>query len=329
MQDPVVVFGYGPIGRAVTALLTARGRRVRVAQRSAPEHLPAGASFLRCDVTDAASVAAAAQGAAQIVLAVGFRYSGRIWRRDWPRAMRNVLAAAEANAARVVFFDNLYMDGAQDEPLREDMPFSGEGLKPAARAEVTRIWQEAAQVGRVRIAVLRAPDFYGPGVRLSHIGDAGIGAVARGRTATLIAPPDTPHDFAYVPDLARNVLTLLDAPDDAYGQVWHAPCAPTRTPRQILQLAARTLGTKARISAVPLNLLPLIGLVSPFLREMNEMRFQWDRPYRVDFSRWAARFGANPTPFETGVRETALWFHESLLDSDPAAFRGFTREAVV
>ena len=38
------------------------------------------------------------------------------------------------------------------------------------------------------------------------------------------------------------------------------------------------------------------------------MRFQWDRPYRVDASDFAARFGFAPTPFETGARETALWF---------------------
>jgi hypothetical protein len=31
-------------------------------------------------------------------------------------------------------------------------------------------------------------------------------------------------------------------------------------------------------------------LLSPFLRELAEMRFQWDRPYHVDASRSACAF---------------------------------------
>ena len=45
---------------------------------------------------------------------------------------------------------------------------------------------------------------------------------------------DMPHDIAYVPDYARAVVSLLDAPDDAFGQAWHVPCAPIRTPRELL-----------------------------------------------------------------------------------------------
>ncbi len=40
------------------------------------------------------------------------------------------------------------------------------------------------------------------------------------------------------------------------------------------------------------------------------MRFQWDRPYRVDSSKFAKAFWSDATPFETGVRETALSFRE-------------------
>ena len=117
---------------------------------------------------------------------------------------------------------------------------------------------------------------------MSHIGEPGFGALAQGKVAMLIAPPDTPHDFAYVPDIARAVVTLLDAPDDAYNQVWNMPCAPTLTPRQILRLGAEAIGVKARVMAIPLPLLPLFGLFVPFLREVADVGFTWDRPYIVD-----------------------------------------------
>ena len=59
---------------------------------------------------------------------------------------------------------------------------------------------------------------------------------------------------------------------------------------------------------MPPVLLPMLGLVSPFMRELVEMRFQWDRPYHVDASNFAARFWSDATPFEVGVPAAALSF---------------------
>lgn len=310
MTPEIVVLGYGPVGRATTELLAAKGVAVRVAQRSHPSDLAHGAVFQASDVLDRASVAGAVAGAKQIVVAIGFPYIAEVWRTSWPAAMQNLLAAAAATHARMVFVDNLYMYGAQHAALREDMPLTDVGVKPAVRAEITRLWTKASAAGQVRVAALRAPDFYGPGVGLSHLGDLAFGAIAKGKRAMLIAPPDTPHDFAYVPDIARAVASLLDAPDDAFGQAWHMPSAPIRTPRQILELGARALGTTARISSLPQWLLPVVGAVSPMLREMTEMRFLWDRPYHVDARKFTNRFWSDVTPFEIGAAATALSFRD-------------------
>jgi hypothetical protein len=86
------------------------------------------------------------------------------------------------------------------------------------------------------------------------------------------------------------------------------PCAPIATPRKILTLGARALGMKLRLQGVPMALTPALGLVSPFFREFSEMRFQWDRPYRVDASKFARRFWDDATPFETGAPAAALSF---------------------
>jgi len=124
----------------------------------------------------------------------------------------------------------------------------------------------------------------------------------------MIGSPDTPHDFAYVPDCGRAVVSLLDAPDDAFGQAWHVPCAPTQTPRQIIALGAAALGVAPRVVGLPPALLRPLGLFVPALRELVEMRFQWDRPYLVDSSRFAARFWSDTTPFEIAAPATALSF---------------------
>ena len=70
----------------------------------------------------------------------------------------------------------------------------------------------AAAAGEARVAALRAPDFYGPGVGQSYLGDTSIGKLARGKPAVFIGSPDVLHDYAYVPDIARAATTLLARP---------------------------------------------------------------------------------------------------------------------
>ncbi|PTS74142.1 epimerase [Sphingomonas sp. HMWF008] len=307
MPDEIVMLGYGPVGRATVAALRAQGRAVRVAQRSRPADLPADVPFTRCDVLDAASVRAAVAGAAQVAVAIGFDYVGSVWEKVWPVTMQNMLDACAAENIRMVFLDNLYMYGPQDAALVETMPLSDLPHKPAARARITRMWQQDT---RVRVAALRAPDFYGPDVLLSHIGETGLAAIAKGKAATYVFPPDQPHDFAYVPDIGRAMVTLLDAGDDAFGQVWHMPCAPTLTAREILAIGARQAGVPLKLRVIPPFALALLAAGMPSLRELREMRFQWDRPYHVDAAKWRARFWSDVTPFATGVAATIASFRD-------------------
>ena len=308
----VTVFGYGPTGEATVDRLRARGQRVRVAQRRRPTSLPTGVDFQVCDALNASDVLSAMTGAEQAVITTGFEYKGSVWKQSWPKAMANFIAAAETTGARIVQIDNLYMYGPQDAPLREDMALTRFGVKPAVRAEVTRMWMKAAAERRILWAALRAPDFYGPGVDRSHLGGAAFAAIANGKAATLVLPPDTPHEMAYVPDIARAAVSLLDAPNEVFGQAWHTPCAPTLTPRQILAIGAQAVGQKLRITAMPPVALGVMGLFIPFFKEISEMSFTWDRPYHVDATKFANRFWSDPTPFESGARMTALSFRSAV-----------------
>jgi nucleoside-diphosphate-sugar epimerase len=304
MKGNIVVLGYGAVGKATVARLLAESHKVTVAQRSMPKDLPQEAQFITCDVLDLASLKAATKDAFQIVVALGFKYDSKVWRNAWPRAMANIIEACSQTGQRIVFVDNLYMYGPQTTPLREDMPLTNFGAKPAARAEVTKLWMAAAAAGQIKIAALRAPDFYGPHVELSLWGPESLGAIAKGKAGRIPMPFNIPHDFAYVPDFARAVVTLLEASDDAYGQAWHVPMAPTRTAREIINIAEHHLGHKVKVSTVPPLMLKLLGLFIPFIREFNEMSFNFDRPYQVDASKFSKRFWSDATPFEVGVAAT-------------------------
>jgi nucleoside-diphosphate-sugar epimerase len=124
-------------------------------------------------------------------------------------------------------------------------------------------------------------------------------------------PPDQPHDFTYVPDFARALETLIDASDDAYGQAWHVPNAPTRSLRDLLTLAARVIGVRLRVTVLTPMLAALVGIFRSDVRELKELRFQWDRPYLVNTTKFSRRFWNDPTPFEDGLRATIASYEKS------------------
>ena len=301
----IAVAGYGAVGRAVVAQATERGDEVRVIGRHEPAGLPKGAVFHRADMMVPESAANAVAGVDNVVLAVGIPYATATFVRDWPVAMRNTLGAVERGGNRLVFADNLYMYGPQTRPLTEDMPLTDYGQKPKARAEITRLWQTAHAEGRVRATAVRAADFYGPNAATSVLSAYGIARMVEGRPALIPFPTTNPHDFTYVPDFARALLTLVDAEDDAYGEAWHVPNAkPTQTPEELLKSAAELIGTEPRIRVMPASAMTLIGVFNPIVRSLREMRFQWDRPYVVDSSKFASRFWGEATPYRDGIAST-------------------------
>jgi nucleoside-diphosphate-sugar epimerase len=160
----------------------------------------------------------------------------------------------------------------------------------------------------LRFTALRAPDFFGPKVLLSQFGEVVFGNLAKGRTAQFLVPIDQAHDFAYVPDIAKAVALLLQAPDADFGQVWHMPSAPTATVRQLLEIGASSLGATPKVFSFPLWALRFLGLFLPIAKELWAMRFQWDRPYRVNADKFTKRFAFTPTPFSESMAATANSF---------------------
>ena len=304
----IAVFGYGAVGRETAALFAARGDDVVVAQRHAPEQLPIGIRFAACDVTSRESVATVCTGCDVAICAVGFPYDWRLWERAWPATISALLSTCEQTGARFVFADNLYMAGPQTVPLTEDLPLTNYGHKPRIRAGLTRMWQTAHDSGRVRAVAVRASDFYGPNVSTSVLSAFGVARLVRNQAALIPYSPDFPHDFTYVRDFARAIVTLADAPDDAYGQAWNVPNAPTRTLRELLTLAAQIARVPPRVRVIPDWTMPVMGVFSRDIHELIEMRFQTDRPYIVDARKYTTRFGGDPTPFEQGLSATVEFY---------------------
>jgi nucleoside-diphosphate-sugar epimerase len=308
-----VVLGAGPVGLALVDELRVLGRDVRVVTRSGIADLPEGVEIVAADISDPAQAVRACTDAAVVYGCVGLDYTG--WPERWPPMMAGMLAGAEAAGARFVFMDNLYMYGPVDEPMREDMPLTDYGRKPATRAVITRMWQEAHAAGRVRAVAVRASDFYGPRVRNAALGDLSFGRLMAGKAAQVLGDPDQPHSVAYVPDIARALVTLADAADEDYGRAWHTPHAPARTVREMVELFAREVGREAKFQTAPAWLLRLMGIFDANAGEVVEMIYQWRRPFLVDDGTYRARFGGEATPLAEGIAATARWWQVSQVDA--------------
>jgi nucleoside-diphosphate-sugar epimerase len=220
---------------------------------------------------------------------------------------RGILHGVSTSGAKLVQLDNLYMYGAPDGPISEETPMAPVSRKGELRARLAEETLAAAR-GGLRVAIVRASDFYGPDfLQASLFGPHFYERVVAGKAAYCQGDPDMPHTYSYGPDVARAMADLGAAGDDVLGQIWHAPAAPAEPTRSAMQRFAEPLGLQVRVQRVSDWMLRAVGVFAPVLREVAEMTYQWKKPFVLDDSKWRARFGGEPTSLHDGVGETARW----------------------
>jgi nucleoside-diphosphate-sugar epimerase len=302
-----VVFGTGQVGSALAAHLASLGIPVRTVSRHRPAELAGGTGWRAADVTDPEAAADAAKGASVVYQCVNAPYTQ--WPELFPPLQRGVLTAAQRTGALLVVLENLYGYGpAGGKPMTEDLPLAATTVKGRTRAAMTAELLAAAEAGRVRLAIGRASDFFGPGVTQgSTLGERVFGNALAGKRADFIGNPDLPHTYSYVPDIAAGLATLgTDA--RAAGQVWHLPGPPTVTTRALLDLVAAEVGHQVGVRSVPKLALRALGLASPMMRGLAEMSYQFDQPFILDTSKYQSVFGPAGTPLAGAVAATLAWY---------------------
>lgn len=53
-----------------------------------------------------------------------------------------------------------------------------------------------------------------------------------------------------------------------------------------------------------------MGVAIPAMRELQETRYQFDRPFVMDSSAYTAQFGETATPFDAAAEETVRWWQQ-------------------
>lgn len=311
MSKVLVLGATGGIGGEVARQMRAAGWEVCALTRDVDKarRENAGFSWIKGDALNRQEVLAAAHGCAVIVHAVnppGYRN----WAELVMPMIDNTVAAAIAEGATIVLPGTVYNFGPDAFPvLHEDSPQHPQTRKGAIRVQLEQRLEQASRQG-ARVLIVRAGDFFGARVANNWFAQ---GLVKPGKPVHAVSYPGAPgvaHQWAYLPDVARTVLELIErrASLDAFARfhmAGHVDTDGTQMTQAIQRVVLRRTGHQPRVGRFPWWLMKLIAPFVVTVREMLEMRYLWQTPLLLDNRRLVAALGQEPhTPLEQAVEAT-------------------------
>ncbi|KQZ28073.1 NAD-dependent epimerase/dehydratase family protein [Duganella sp. Root1480D1] len=306
----VLVLGpSGGIGGEMLRQLVANGWKVRALKRGlgVASRISGGVEWIEGDAMNAQDVGRASEGCSVIVHAVnppGYRG----WGQQVLPMIDNTIAAAAAQGATIVLPGTVYNYGPDAFPvLHENSLQRPLTRKGKIRVEMEKRLQEASQHGKVRVIVVRAGDFFGPGARNNWLSQ---GMIQPGQVPAEVKLPGAPgvgHQYAYLPDVAATMIALLDMREKlpafaSYHMAGYWDHDGTEFGQAIQRVVESHGAKRPKLKAFPWWLIRLAAPFNETLREMMEMRYLWQRAVRMENRQLRKVLGTEPhTPLETAL----------------------------
>jgi len=294
----------GAVGIELARSLKSFTTEIRLVSRN-PRKVNETDTLFASDLSIKEQVDRAVQGSEVCYVTVGFDYKTKLWREMWPPFITNVVAACMKYSARLVFFDNVYaIRGDNVKRITENSPVSPSSKKGEIRAWVDKHILDNVEKGKLTAIIARAPDFFGPIKEKSVLMNLIYDNMMRGKKAQWFCNADIIHSMGYVPDLAKGTAILGNEPK-AFNQIWNLPVDNNAlTGREWIRLFAEELHASDAVTVLPGFGMKVLGLFVPILGEIYEMRYQYDREYYFDSSKFAGKFSFTPTTNKEAVRQT-------------------------
>jgi len=294
----------GAVGIELAKELKKYTNKIRLVARN-PKKVNDDDELFLANLLDKKSINDAVEGSDIVYLTAGLEYNIKIWRRDWPVIMRNVIDTCIAHNAKLVFFDNVYMYAPEEIPhMTEESPIAPATEKGKVRAELIKMIFDAIEKRKLTAMVTRSADFYGKNVKTGFLNIGVIDNFKKNKKAFWQSDANKIHSFTYVPDAAKAVALLGNTPD-AYNQVWHLPTSSQKwTGKEFVNYIAKQMHVKPRYYILSKLMISLFGIFSSTLRELKEMQYQNDRDYFFDSSKFERKFVLQPTTYEKGIADS-------------------------
>ncbi|WP_343744108.1 NAD(P)H-binding protein [Chitinophaga sp.] len=294
----------GAVGIEVARALTAYTHDIRLVGRN-PKKVNASDEVFKADLTNRDQVFHAVAGSGIVYLTLGFEYSTRVWKTQWPALIRNVIDACLEHQTKLVFFDNAYAIGGNHvNHITEDTPFRPSSQKGQVRAEVDEMLLQSIAKHHLQALIARAPDIFGDIKVNSILMHLVYDNLVRGEKAVWLCNADLVHSIGYTPELAKGTV-MLGNTADAYNQIWNLPVDQQRiTGKEWIQLFAQALDKNDAFDVLPAALVKELGVDNQIMHELFEMLYQYDRDYFFDSSKFNQRFNYTPISHAQAVQET-------------------------
>ncbi len=324
MSAPTLILGgTGSFGLAVVQEVLRRRQPARCLVRSLDKAASlmgeaSGLELIQGDVQDQNAVVRAAEGCAAIVHAINYPYPK--WVPNMARATANVIAAARSAKATILFPGNVYGLGAQTEAaLAEDAQNHPVGHKGELRARLEDSLLHSTEEGSVRrVIVLRAGDYFGPTVRNGLV-DPIFENAAAGKPMRTFGNLKAAHQWAFVPDLARTALDLLDIEEGlkAY-EIFNFAGTVASPQRDFLEQVAQQAGHPGlAIRVLPWSAMKLAAMFDAVVRELMELRYLYDQSVILEGSKLRRTLpNFKETPIAEAIRVT-LESYQKMPSSSP------------
>lgn len=296
----------GDIGIFLAKELTKYTDKIRLVARN-PQKVNADDELFTADLTDATAVLNAVAGCEVAYLTVGLPYDYRVWKKQWPVVMQNVIDACCRHHCKLVFFDNVYMYDKNAIPdMWEDSPVNPPSKKGKVRAQLVQMIFDEINTRGLKALIARSADFYGPGAKNGVLNVLVLDNIKKGKRANWQSDVSKVHSVTYAPDAAK-ATAMLGNSDTAYNQVWHLPTAAERlNGRQFIELAAKTLNRKPSYFVLTPFLITLAGLFSRTIAELKEMQYQNNQDYFFNSKKFCDTFQFTPTSYAEGIKNCLL-----------------------
>jgi nucleoside-diphosphate-sugar epimerase len=308
MSELQVVLGTGAIGRVTAEELIRRGKTVRMVNRSGEMAEAAeGVEVVATDLYDPANVREVTADAKVVYQCAQPGYFE--WPQKFPPLQDAIIEGLTGSGAKLVIVENLYMYGATNgTPMTEDMPHNAHTRKGKTRSEMSKAALTAHAAGKVRVAIARGSDFFGPWGLPSTMGERVFYPLLAGKAAQVTGKPGIPHTHTYTKDFGR-ALVILGERDEADGQVWHVPNdMPEITQGELIHMFAEEAGVEPKMNAMGKFMMRVGGLFVPEAKETVEMMYEFEQPFLVDSSKFEKTFGMKATLMHEAIKETVGWY---------------------
>lgn len=237
-------------------------------------------------------------------LTVGLPYKSKIWLKNWPIIMQNVIDGCKKHNCKLVYFDNTYAYPQNSKIQIENTLLTSEGKKGKAKKIAAEILLKAIKNKEIDAVICRAPEFYGPGKTKGITNTLIFEKIKANKKPKVFLNSTVLRTLIYTPD-ASKAMALIGNNADTYGQTWHLPCDDNRlTYKEIIEEISKQLGRTIQYDVLNVFVLKIAALFNANIKETQELLPRYSIDNIFDSTKFKNRFpDFKVTTYQEGIRQ--------------------------